>query len=29
MDVIYISDKGSDATGDGSEENPLKTLLQV
>ncbi|KAJ8017820.1 Asparagine--tRNA ligase, cytoplasmic [Holothuria leucospilota] len=28
MDVIYISDKGNDGTGDGSEENPLKTLLQ-
>lgn len=28
MDVIYISDKGNDTTGDGSEENPLKTLLQ-
>ncbi|KAJ8028991.1 Asparagine--tRNA ligase, cytoplasmic [Holothuria leucospilota] len=29
MDVIYISEKGSDETGDGTEGKPLHTLLQA
>lgn len=30
MEQIYTSEsKGSDETGDGSKENPFKTVLQV
>ncbi|XP_071845953.1 asparagine--tRNA ligase, cytoplasmic-like [Apostichopus japonicus] len=29
MDIIYISESGSDGTGDGSEAKPLHTLLQA
>jgi len=27
--VVYISEKGSDVDGDGSEAKPFKTLLQA
>lgn len=29
MDVIYISESGSDVGGDGSEGNPFQTLQEV
>ena len=29
MAMLYISDKGSDDAGNGTEQKPLKTLLKV